>query len=613
MANQSITIKHSTGVIVSNPYAKVSIYTETGGLIISQDLNVATTDLNKDILSMSTNRDMANDCPTFTITLTWRNDWYNRIGPNDLVIIQMTRPPEKEDEVMFGLVDDVRKNADYNNKSVNRSLTLTGRGFCKAMLNFTIGTINEINANAEIMGFMPNHSSILQGVTPGEAIGNVLNHYVKQGCDYHFKNGKSYTSYYKYLMHNVKDNSERLVDCSTFLTYQGSLWDYLKELQNAPFNELYWEIINHRPTLVFRPTPFNKDDWTALYRIEIKDFNVINENLGLSDLETYTVYKVVSETFATDTANLGFLPLWYQPYYSKYGLTRLEIQSKYMTDDNSVTKTRDLFNWNILNNSMRNGTVVVAGSNQFKVGNRVIFESDGIEYYIEAVSHNFTNYTGWTTTLQLTRGIDPSLRYNKPWGEYSELTPSMLSSIFGFELTKVADVEQQTEQTRSSTVAAAVNSAGDVPKAVWNALKAMGYSDIAAAGAMGNIDWESSGFNPAIIEGGSGEGLGLCQWSFGRKTQLKSYAASTGRSATDPAVQVEFLMMELTKGGVKGVADYQLLNNMGESADSWKNATDVDAATRAFCFSFERPNVAKAHISERQSRAQGWYNAYAGG
>ena len=56
---------------------------------------------------------------------------------------------------------------------------------------------------------------------------------------------------------------------------------------------------------------------------------------------------------------------------------------------------------------------------------------------------------------------------------------------------------------------------GTIQEKVWFALRDVGYSEIAVAGAMGNIDYESGGFDPNAIEGGSGEGIGLIQWSFG--------------------------------------------------------------------------------------------------
>ena len=353
-----------------------------------------------------------------------------------------------------------------------------------------------------------------------------------------------------------------------------------------------------------------------LLRITVKDIDIVQENIGQSDLETYTVYKVTSETFAGDTADLGYLPLWYPAYYTKYGLTRLDIKSKYInyeSGDNSNTqkqnilsKTIDIFNWNILNNSMKNGTLVVKGSNQYTVGSRIITESDNMEYYVEAVSHNFTNFSGWTTTLQLTRGIEPQMRFNAPWGLWQQLTPTDISNIFGYDINSVATSGITVNDDGVTTI-----TGNSLTEKTWNAIKSLGYSDIAVAGAMGNIHYESGGFNPSAVEAGSGEGLGLCQWSFGRKTQLKNYAASLGKSPTDETVQIQFLCAELTPGGTS-FADYQLMTHNGYSPSQWINATSVDAATRAFCWTFERPNssAGNSSMSQRISAAQSYYNQY---
>ena len=55
---------------------------------------------------------------------------------------------------------------------------------------------------------------------------------------------------------------------------------------------------------------------------------------------------------------------------------------------------------------------------------------------------------------------------------------------------------------------------GTTQEKVWWAVIDAGYSKEAAAGVLGNIEAES-GFDPDVIEGGTGIGFGLCQWSYG--------------------------------------------------------------------------------------------------
>ena len=150
---------------------------------------------------------------------------------------------------------------------------------------------------------------------------------------------------------------------------------------------------------------------------------------------------------------------------------------------------------------------------------------------------------------------------------------------------------------------------GNTPQEkVWWALIDAGYSAEAAAGVLGNIEAES-GFNEAAIEGGSGAGFGLCQWTGGRRTQYEAYAASKGVSVSDLDTQIEFLLGEITPGGgANGYARYQLSSYNGYSASDWKNASTPEDAAIAFCWSFERPGIPRMDV--RTSAARRYYNQF---
>ena len=160
---------------------------------------------------------------------------------------------------------------------------------------------------------------------------------------------------------------------------------------------------------------------------------------------------------------------------------------------------------------------------------------------------------------------------------------------------------------------------GTIQEKVWFALKNLGYSDEVVAGAMGNIDYESSGFSPSAVEGGSGTGIGLIQWSFGRRTQLELYASSKGLSWQDEDTQVEFLIAEISGQGpasayaTRRTSGY--IKNEGKAYTAthsdWANATTVDEATLAFMRFFESPKSVSSY-GERCKRAQDYYNSFKG-
>ena len=156
---------------------------------------------------------------------------------------------------------------------------------------------------------------------------------------------------------------------------------------------------------------------------------------------------------------------------------------------------------------------------------------------------------------------------------------------------------------------------------VWTKLRTQ-LSETQTAAVMGNIQAES-GFDPSIIEGGTGWGFGLCQWtnpnggSTGRRANLEQYAASIGKDPSDIGVQCDFLLAELNpSGGCNGYASYQLMttNYEGKSwnKDTFNTSTDLETLTKAFCYCWERPNASYAHIDVRIEAAKEYYQEFMG-
>ena len=150
-----------------------------------------------------------------------------------------------------------------------------------------------------------------------------------------------------------------------------------------------------------------------------------------------------------------------------------------------------------------------------------------------------------------------------------------------------------------------------VQEKLWFALRNVGFSEYAVAGVLGNVHVESGGFDPAAIEGGSGEGIGLIQWSFERRDALEAYAASKGVSWTDVNTQIEFLIAEMTGEGANGYATYNFMDNKGYTRSDWENATSPEDAAVAFCWTFERP-AGNGLVDRRQYWAREYYNQFHG-
>lgn len=421
------------------PKATVYFYTETQDLV-ARSADHSDDSFDNDIISIKTTRDMGSDCPTFTITLVARNQWLKYIGSNDLVKITMgghTSPPAT---VFWGLVDDIRKNSTISSDGTpQRTVTITGRGMGKALIRFDVGIVPEADVTLSI-GWLEDNGVNLSGATADGIATLMWDKIAKKFVNY--KWGKD-RQYFDIVKTNFSSRKEyKMSDSSSIVNYHGSLYSFYSEIADAPFNELFWEIDSKgKPTFILRPTPFSKSDWNKLPSVTVTDSEIVDDSIGRSDVETYTLFSTGMKMFFSSSdpnSTTGVLPLWYEPYAWKYGIHRMQVNTLYaayastddvggegsLDSDAILRKSNELiYNWNIRNNQQYNGSIVVTGDTRFKVGTRLLLKSNeqrtypgGMEFYIRGVSHDFTNFESWTTTLYITRGEDPSIRFSQPYG-----------------------------------------------------------------------------------------------------------------------------------------------------------------------------------------------------
>lgn len=131
---------------------------------------------------------------------------------------------------------------------------------------------------------------------------------------------------------------------------------------------------------------------------------------------------------------------------------------------------------------------------------------------------------------------------------------------------------------------------------IWDFLIGSGYSKIQTAAVIGNL-YQESGLNSSRIEMKTKEGIGIAQWSFGRKQQLKDYCAGKGVEWTDLNSQLEFLVKEMNSN------QFHKKHKV-----TFDNPYSVDDAVEAFCLGFERPKKSKANLPNRQKQAWAAYN-----
>ncbi len=121
----------------------------------------------------------------------------------------------------------------------------------------------------------------------------------------------------------------------------------------------------------------------------------------------------------------------------------------------------------------------------------------------------------------------------------------------------------------------------------------LGYSAAAACGIMANIRAESS-FRPSA----TGGGYGLCQWTGGRVSSLRSWCSSNGYDSSSMKGQLAYMDHELR---TRYTSTYNYITSVENTAEGAYNAG------YKFCYSFEAPANRSGQSARRGSMASNTY------
>lgn len=163
-----------------------------------------------------------------------------------------------------------------------------------------------------------------------------------------------------------------------------------------------------------------------------------------------------------------------------------------------------------------------------------------------------------------------------------------------------------------------LNLTGDTnAERIYNAFLDAGYSKAASAAIVGNLFQEAGTDSTGDINihatEGNGEGVGMVQWSFGRKTAFLQYCEDMGQPWPDTGleIQISYLMKELeSTQWLWSSISREYGNDCNITLDEFKHADDIDFATKAFCAKFERCHLADANLSYRQNMAHTVYDSF---
>lgn len=497
------------------PDVLVNILTETAEYNIRYESDNFNQDsIREKIISVSTKNDMNDDSSAFTVTVASDTRWEELVRPNDLVIIKLNpnetkvgypnaKDTVKNDVVVVGLLTEIKSEGDYNDGT--RLYKLTGQSFAKILLNFELRVIQNVTLPMSV-GWLDNRSGVgieslgteIQGTSVADTVKYLLVSFLDY-VDYTFKSSTGTTESYKERLNLLIDSwtdDEFLLDPSPITSFEGSLNQMIKSVASRPFMEVFFDTYKDKDgyemsEMIVRRTPFDKSDWEALDELNMYSHEVIQEEVGQNDTETYSVYNVIpgsqlEEEIAIFTAK----PQTNESLITHYGYKLLQVENQFLSmmsdealnsamensededgeEEEEVDTTTDedtdesegadpdrverfskrLYNWYSMNPLFYSGSFVVAGHPSYRVGKRLIYhdeiKKEKWEFYIEAVQHNFSRESGYTTTINVTRGLKIGgkvKRFQPIYGPPQEFKGGYLGELTLEELNEAGEAERE--------------------------------------------------------------------------------------------------------------------------------------------------------------------------
>ena len=528
------------------PDVLVNILTETAEYNIRYESDNFNQDsIREKIISVSTKNDMNDDSSAFTITVASDTRWEELVRPNDLVIIKLNpnetkvgypnaKDTVKNDVVVVGLLTEIKSEGDYNDGT--RLYKLTGQSFAKILLNFELRVIQNVTLPLSV-GWLDDRSGVgieslgteIQGTSVADTIKYLLVSFLDY-VDYTFKTGTKTTESYKDRLNLLIDSwtdDEFLLDPMPITSFEGSLNQMIKSVASRPFMEVFFDTYKDKDgyemsELIVRRTPFDEEDWEALDELNMYSHEVIKEEVGQNDTETYSVYNVVpGSKLEEDISIFTAKPQTNESLISHYGYKLLQVENPFLsmmseealesaledsededgdtedeaeeeekvdvtTDEDTEAEDRDtedeageeekvdvttdedtdesegadperverfskrLYYWYSMNPLFYSGSFVVAGHPSYRVGKRLIYhdeiKKEKWEFYIEGVQHNFSRESGYTTIINVTRGLKIGgkvKRFEPIYGPPQEFKGGYLGELTLEQLHEMGEAERQ--------------------------------------------------------------------------------------------------------------------------------------------------------------------------
>lgn len=370
------------------------------------------------VLGFQSKNAMQDDSATFTILLTGDVQWDKLLDTNDIVKVYInpdTSDTKKEHRlVTIGMISQVSKTGEYANNQI--VYKIVGQSFAKPFTKFGLGIIQEVQAVIAEIGWLPDGGDTginFTGSNAKEVMEQVLNRFSKY-MRYEYDGKKTIlTDHFKWSLDSWTAY-ENLADPTPFTNFDGSLKQLMDDITAKPFNELFFRNSDdkNKAELVLRKTPFNPSQWKKLEYITISSDDVLVEDIGKSDVETNSIFTVISPKMVSEISpDVYSTPQFHQSLVDRYGYSKLEVENRYLSTDqsggdndssgeNSSDGTQEL-TYNRVKTIFDNYTQETAGINKKKIEEQLAGTYKGVtkkqgtkavEKYIKTGNFTKDNY-----------------------------------------------------------------------------------------------------------------------------------------------------------------------------------------------------------------------------
>lgn len=292
------------------------------------------------VIGFQSKNAMQDDSATFTVLLTGDVQWDKLLDTNDIMKVYIN--PDTSDTnkqyrlVAIGMISQVSKTGEYvDNQLVYK---IVGQSFSKPFTKFGLGIIQEVQAVISEIGWLPDGGDTginFTGSNAKDVMKQVLERFSKY-MKYEYDGKKTIlTDHFDWVLDSWTAY-ENLSDPTPFTNFDGSLKQLMDDIAAKPFNELFFRNSDNEDVaeLVLRKTPFNPDQWKKLEYITISSDDVLGEDIGKSDVETNSIFTVVSPKMISEISpDVYSVPQFHQSLVDRYGYSKLEVENRYLAQD----------------------------------------------------------------------------------------------------------------------------------------------------------------------------------------------------------------------------------------------------------------------------------------